>query len=274
MIVYSSTKAGFIKDVESEKIADEILEAFQRVIGHNVAISEFRAFQNSMIPMSYILNDESIPDDAGIAIEYKIPQTSKRVDFIITGETSDNQQSVILIELKQWEKAALSDKDGMVETFLGKGVRETQHPSYQVWSYASLINDYNETVRKEDIQLQPCAYLHNYYPDDVIDNEFYSDYTSGAPVFIRPDELKLREFIKKFIYRGDKKNILYKIDNGKLKPSKNLADSLSSMLDGNNEFIMIDEQYLKLHFKNQKNPPQRTKMFLSLKEVQVLGNLW
>ena len=29
------------------------------------------------------LNDSDIPKDAGVAIEYNIPQTSKRVDFLI-----------------------------------------------------------------------------------------------------------------------------------------------------------------------------------------------
>ena len=242
MIVYSKTKKEFINDVNAHTIADEILEAFQKVIGHNVAVSQFRAFQNSMIPMGYILGDEAIPGDAGIAIEYKIPLTSKRVDFIITGSDGKGTDNVIIIELKQWESAELTEKDGMVATFLGGGKRETQHPSYQAWSYASLINDYNQTVQNESIELRPCAYLHNYYPDDVIENEFYEQYTQKAPVFVRPDELKLREFIKKYIKKGDRNKLLYRIDNGKLKPSKNLADSLANMLKDNKEFVLVDEQ--------------------------------
>lgn len=34
------------------------------------------------------------------------------------------------------------------------------------------------------------------------------------------------------------------IENGKIRPSKSLQDALSSMLQGNQEFIMIDEQKL------------------------------
>ncbi|MCR5279027.1 MAG: hypothetical protein K6E19_06260 [Lachnospiraceae bacterium] len=36
------------------------------------------------------LNDRDIPEDAGIAIEYNIPQTAKRVDFMISGYDSNN----------------------------------------------------------------------------------------------------------------------------------------------------------------------------------------
>src|SRR5699024_11480251 len=52
----------------------------------------------------------------------------------------------------------------------------------------------------------------------------------------------LRDFIKKNIKYGDNKVTLYKIERGKIKPSKSLQDSLSSMLKGNEEFVMIDEQ--------------------------------
>ena len=31
--------------------------------------------------MALVLRDEGIPDQSGVAIEYKIPQTNKRVDF-------------------------------------------------------------------------------------------------------------------------------------------------------------------------------------------------
>jgi hypothetical protein len=35
---------------------------------------------------------------------------------------------------------------------------------------------------------------------------------------------------------------MYRIDHGRIKPSKHLADSMASMLKGNQEFIMIDDQ--------------------------------
>ena len=41
---------------------------------------------------------------------------------------------------------------------------------------------------------------------------------------------------------GDDKEILYLIDHGKIKPSKSLQNAISSMIKGNPEFIMIDEQ--------------------------------
>lgn len=192
--------------------------------------------------MRDVLNDEGIPVDSGVTIEFQIPQTSKRVDFIITGQDENKTDFAILIELKQWsEGVSLSEKDGIVMTsFYG----ETSHPSYQAWSYCALLQGFNETVYEENIQLRPCAYLHNYIPDDVIKNEFYADYIEKAPVFLEGDaeKKKLQTFIKQFVKHGDKTKVMYRINEGKIKPSKSLADSLAKMLKGNQEFIMIDDQ--------------------------------
>jgi hypothetical protein len=107
--------------------------------------------------MHRILADEEIPSDSGVAIEFGVPPTAKRIDFVLTGRSAENRQTAIIIELKQWTEAGLTPKDAIVKTFLGGAEVETQHPSYQAWSYAALLEDYNETVRDRNISLKPCA---------------------------------------------------------------------------------------------------------------------
>lgn len=242
MIIYQSSKDVFLHDVESNYIEKIILECYYNKTGKIVGKSEQDSWKKSMRYMRDVLNDEGIPVDSGVTIEFQIPQTSKRVDFIITGQDENKTDFAILIELKQWsEGVSLSEKDGIVMTsFYG----ETSHPSYQAWSYCALLQGFNETVYEENIQLRPCAYLHNYIPDDVIKNEFYADYIEKAPVFLEGDaeKKKLQAFIKQFVKHGDKTKVMYRINEGKIKPSKSLADSLAKMLKGNQEFIMIDDQ--------------------------------
>lgn len=58
--------------------------------------------------MYKVINTPNIPDTSIIAIEYQIPLTSKRIDFIIS-RTDDNMRSnIVIIELKQWEQVKLS----------------------------------------------------------------------------------------------------------------------------------------------------------------------
>lgn len=65
-----------------------------------------------------------IPNDAGIAIEFTIPSTSKRIDFIISGLDSYGRDSIIIIELKQWNYVEKVDgKNDIVKTYLGRGRR-------------------------------------------------------------------------------------------------------------------------------------------------------
>jgi DUF2075 family protein len=226
----------------SNDIEGIIHSAYKTATGHTTGRSELDSWRNSLQYMERVINDDEIPEDAGVAIEYHIPQSSKRIDFIVTGLDEGQKDSAILVELKQWQEAQLTTKDGVVSTRFRHGEKETSHPSYQAWSYKCLLEDYNQTVQEEDIQLFPCAYLHNYKQDDVITNEFYANYIKQAPVFLQDDALKLREFIKSHVKHGDKNNIMYRIDHGKIKPSKNLADQLSSMLAGNEEFVLIDDQ--------------------------------
>lgn len=242
MIVYSSTKKRFMDDVMSNDIANIVHEAFKKATGHRTSENEVRSWQNSIQYMYQVLNDQAISDGTEIAIEYHIPQSSKRIDFIVAGKNAKRDDAAILIELKQWSEATLTNKDGVVVSYVGRAEREVSHPSYQAWTYACLLEDFNQTVHEEHIQLHPCAYLHNYDQDDVITNDFYKDYIEKAPVFLKPDALKLREFIKQRVKYGTNDPIMYRIDHGKIRPSKNLADQLDSMLQGNQEFLMIDDQ--------------------------------
>jgi DUF2075 family protein len=242
MIVYQQPKGQFLEDVFSNNIENIIHDFFHKKLNRSTQKNEIRSWKESMNYMDRILRDNGIPDDCGVSIEYQIPQTGKRIDFILSGQNNKNQDQVILIELKQWSSAQLTGKDGLVSTRFEKGNAVVSHPSYQAWSYATLLQGFNETVYNENIHLVPCAYLHNYNPDDVILNPFYQDYLDKAPVFLKNDARQLQDFIKSHVKYGDKSDILFRIESGKIKPSKSLADSMVAMLKGKQEFVLIDDQ--------------------------------
>lgn len=264
MIVYNANKTQFLNDVLTNDIEGIVLKNVKQKLNRGVGIAEIKSWAASLVYMDRIMQDQQIPDDCGIAIEYQIPQTGKRIDFIISGQNENNQDSVLLIELKQWSEAKLTNKDSIVETYVGGRIREHTHPSYQAWSYATLLQGFNEVVYTENIQLHPCAYLHNYIDDNVIKNDFYSEYIQKAPVFLKSDAVKLRNFIKSHVKYGDRSNILYRIENGKIRPSKMLADSIGKMIKGNQEFVMIDDQ--KVVYENALALAKQA----SIKNKQVL----
>ena len=247
MIVYSGTKSQFNNDVNLNLISDKILEKLREKHLSGGQESEYQSWQNSLHFMRSAIDDPDIPNDVEVAIEYQIPRTSKRVDFMIAGADAANTNNVVVVELKQWSKAEKVD-DIMrhcVRAYTGGANRIVNHPSYQAYAYATFIKNSSEQVQDERIGINPCAYLHNCSPlartplDDVI----YTPWLEEAPLFDKSQTMQLRNFIKKFIVsKSSTGDLLYKIDNGRIRPSKALQDCLVSLMKGNEEFMLLDDQ--------------------------------
>lgn len=235
MIAYNETFKNFKDHISKNQIVDEVIKR----LGINVGDSERRSIRNSTGEMYKVLNQSYFPDDIRIGIEYKIPITARRIDFIISGSDGEND-NLIIVELKQWDKVCKTDMPNVIKL----GNQEHVHPSWQAYSYAATITHFNEAVQINKINVTPIAFLHNY--KDIysyqINDDIYKEALELAPVFLESDYLKLRTFIDKYIKYPSKKDLLYEIENGKIKPSKMLVDALAKMLSNNQEFFLIDEQ--------------------------------
>jgi DUF2075 family protein len=246
MIVYSATRAEFLRHADTY-IDQVIADAYLRATGRYVAHAEARAWKESLGEMAKILRGADFPDEMGVGVEYTIPQSSKRIDMLLTGQDETGAPRLVVVELKQWSNARVSDLDGIVIANRGGGVeREGPHPCYQAWSYASLLQDFNEAVYEGEVGLEPCAYLHNYRRDGVIDDPRYDGWMAKAPLFLHgvDEQERLRAFIRRHIRSGDRGELLYRIEHGRIRPSKPLADAVAGMLKGQPEFVLVDEQKL------------------------------
>ncbi|MDD4642363.1 MAG: DUF2075 domain-containing protein [Erysipelotrichaceae bacterium] len=238
MIAYNESLSTFYSPVNKNIIADKVLEK----LNINVGTSERRAFQNSLPAIATALRNEKICEDAQIGIEFKVPLTNKRVDFIIAGSDETDRDHIIIVELKQWDKVEHTD---MARIVCVEG-REHVHPSWQSYTYSSTISSFNEYVELNGVEITPCTFLHNYerrYRDELC-NDIYKEAITLAKPFITDEYADLAKFVFKYIKKGSKKNLLYEIDNGRIKPSKMLVDSLASMLNGNKEYELIDQQII------------------------------
>ena len=245
VIVYQSTRQRFLEDNDRHAIEELIASEYLRKTGRYAPDGEYRAWQQSLMQMAEVLADDEMPASMGVGVEVGIPQTAKRIDFVLSGTTDNGDARVIIVELKQWSNSRVSDKDGLI--YANRGGRaevEGAHPCYQAWSYAALLEGFNEAVHREGIELSPCAYLHNYHRDGIIDAPRYAPYIEKAPLFLRgsSERSRLREFIKRHVHKGDDAQALYRIENGRIRPSEMLADSLAGMLKGNREFVLVDDQ--------------------------------
>ena len=243
MIAYLATKGQFLSDAVG--IEDVIRDAVIRELGLNIKkdSAEYNSWRNSLgNAMFHVLNTPLIPDDAGVAIEYRLKGRRQRIDVMISGFNPSGTRSVAVVELKQWSTILESSLPEHVVTWMGHREQALPHPSYQAWSYARLLADFYEVVSSEPIAMSPCAYVHNCDDDAVLRAVEMTDITSRAPVFIKGEHLELQEFIIDVVSQGDSGEGLRKIDESAILPSKQLVQSLNSMLEGHEEFVLIDEQ--------------------------------
>lgn len=247
MIIYHSTRRGFLEDCEQHAIEELIDRQFVQRTGRYASQGEHRAWQHSLTRMADVLRNDALPADMGVGIEFGIPQTAKRIDFLLSGADDAGQPALIIVELKQWSSSRISEKDGIIIAQRGgRAEREGAHPCYQAWSYASLLENFNEAIHEHCVGMMPCAYLHNYQRDGVIDAPRYAPWIQRAPLFLRGhgELARLQSFIQHHVRTGDRGELLFKIEQGRIRPSKMLADSLAGMLRGNAEFVLVDDQKL------------------------------
>ena len=245
MIIYNDTLGKFRENVTLNRMPDILLYNLRKKGLAGGSPSEVNSWNNSLQFMKNALDDNYFSSDCQVAIEYNIPQTSKRVDFMLMGNNGV-RDNVVIVELKQWAK--VEKVDATCKHLVKSDLRSQEpvpHPSYQAFSYKCLILDYCDDQSVNNQTLIPCTYLHNlgetYRP--IIEDSIYNEWTEEAPAFLQQDVLKLREFIKQYVHlKASDNSLLYKIEEGRLRPTKSLQDALDSMLCGNEEFHMIDEQ--------------------------------
>lgn len=243
MIVFSCIKKEFVQYVDKHIISNKVYQAYKDTFNKKTKLSQIKSWANSLPFLKDIM--EVLPDDTGITIEYGIPLTSKRVDVIISGYNITKEPVVVLLEFKQWEYVEIvKNEDAMVRTRIGKSFKNVLHPSYQVLSYANLINNYNLAVEKQDIQVIPLVYLHNYdlKIDGPILDKKYKPYYSKALIFGKNDKDELKYILENNICYGDNLKVINSLDNSGIKPTKKLTNVIHNMIKAKSEFTLLDEQ--------------------------------
>ena len=241
MIAYLATKEQFLLDahVIEDKVRDAVRENLRIGVGPNELNSWRNSLGNAMV---HVMNSPKIPNDVGVAIEYQINKHKNRIDFIVSGKNVHGLESVVIIELKQWTDIEFSYLPEHVKTFVGKKERDVLHPAYQARSYASLLEMYNQYVYETPVEISSCAYLHNALESNVINDSRYEEALRSTPVFIHGEKDKVVDLISSNISGGDGLDLLRRVDASPTRPSLQLADAISKMLQGKEAFVLIDNQ--------------------------------
>ncbi|MCM3654304.1 hypothetical protein [Metabacillus litoralis] len=205
MIIYNETTSDFLNHIYENKIGYVLKENVLTKMNKVVSISELNSWERSLPQMAKVIRDADLKNDTHVLLEYKLPSSEKRIDFLVAGEDEKGNKNAVIIELKQWQKAKVSEGDGIVRTFLGGRERETVHPAYQASSYKRYLLNFNESLYNDSsIQLHSCAYLHNYIKvkDDPLLDKRYRTYVEDSPLYFQFSDRELAQNLRQKVAKG------------------------------------------------------------------------
>jgi DUF2075 family protein len=241
MIIYQNTKAGFIEDVDNNVLQPSLENAFKAKTGsipadRSVWASEYAQF-------SGVLRKAEVADDIQVAIEYHVSSIGRnRIDVLLAGSDGKNDNGLI-IELKAWDKADSTEIENMVFAPVGGG-KIKQHPSLQARQYKGMIMRFNQDILEKGVQMHPSAYLFNLRrrTPEPLEDKRYESLLAESRLFLADDVSMLRHYFEELIPKKATNDVLFLLDQGRWRPADELISRVESMLEGNEEFQLIDEQ--------------------------------
>lgn len=243
MQLYAGTTRDFIHAATHNAIAQRLQEAFLAHFRYRPGEAEVRSWQNSLRALSGVIERGRLEHN-GILLEYQLPLSSLRLDALLTGGDGERQRAVI-VELKQWDRSATGSANDLLRTWVGGDHRDVLHPSVQVNQYRRYLADSSEAFQGEQrIQLDACAYLHNYTPssDDALFAEGSEAARQLAPVFAGGDATRLADHLSQRLGDGDDGTVLERVTGSRFRPAKKLLEHVSRVIADEPSFVLLDDQ--------------------------------
>jgi len=243
--LYSGSSEQFIEDTTQNQIADKLSLSFFDHFRYRPSDSEVRSWQNSLKDMALLLGTSGLTDH-GVILEYQLPQTSKRLDFLVCGKDDVNRDNAVIVELKQWERCDQAEGENEVTTFVGGAMREVLHPSAQANQYRMYLQD-NHTAFYDGfdpVALSSCSYLHNYRyvaSDPLLDPRF-RDLLGVCPLFSKDEVTRIKDFLVRRLSAGEGLEVLKRVEESRYRPSRKLMEHVGNVIKGRSEYVLLDDQ--------------------------------
>jgi hypothetical protein len=243
MQLYSGSSLDFCGDATRSEIAGKLEAAFFEANRYRPRNEEVTSWRNSLLFMAMCLQEARLHEH-GIALEYQLPLSAKRLDCIVTGRDSAGQPSAAIIELKQWEDVAESDSEDCVTTWIGGRLRDVLHPSRQVGQYEEYLRDVHSVFASGVVKLSSCAYLHNmrHSATNEIFHPRHDALRASFPVFTADHLSDFVGFLKDRLGGGEGRSVLDTVLLSKYGQSKKLLDHTANVVKDQASYVLLDNQ--------------------------------
>ena len=231
--------AGVRAQIAANTLVTTLSEQHVFEYGYHASHAEVRSWERSLSVLVGDLEDAGL-QDAEMLIEYRLPLTSKRADVVLCGvHPRTGEPSYVVIELKQWTKAAMLD--GADDVVLLDGDTERLHPVEQVSRYCSHIADFIASLEGSTEQLAGVAYLHNATDDGIRTLWNYPETATGR-LFTGQRRGEFVEFLKSKIAAASGADAADQLLSSAVRPSKQLMALAADEVQRREQFVLLDEQ--------------------------------
>lgn len=233
----------FCLGVKSNKLFAALESAYRSVMGRSVGRAERDSWNGSLPRLSGLLELCELPDTVLVGLEVQIPYYSERIDAVLYGRNASNQDSLVLLELKQWSDVEPST-DGRLVIMMRNGPVHVVHPSLQVEGYRRhLLNFVRAFHNEPSVQITGCVYAHNYpYRAGPLFDVIHAETMSSAPVFCAGDVELIADFLKSRVGGGNGTSVADRILRQGFAPSRLLIDRAAELIRRQDVFTMLDDQ--------------------------------
>lgn len=246
MILYEDTIERFQKDVMQNAIADRAAERYRTYYNRSPGDSEYRSWQYSLAILNNSFQYAQLKDNH-IIVEYELPYASLRIDVLLFGRDTEDQDNVVILELKQWsnENVILAESEGNLIVNYGYFKGEMPHPSLQVQGYYFHLRDFIKIFSEKDApRLSASVYAHNYSKKgaSILLSDNFKAIVKEFPVFAKEDSIELARYLQARLRGGGGQLLYERFARSPIGPSKKLLDHTFEMINKQQIFNLVDDQ--------------------------------
>lgn len=239
MPLFRDSVVGARAQIAANTLVPTLSEQFVFAHGYRPSPAEQRSWERSLSVLTSDLHDAGL-DQVELLLEYQLPLTSRRVDALLCGvHPVTGDTSYVVVELKQWSRAA--PVDGTDDVVLDDGRGRRLHPAAQVRGYCDYIADFNAALGGSTDRLSGVAYLHN-ADDDSIAGLWDYPHRRTSRMFTGQRRGEFLGFLSSVLAPKAGAEAADDLLNAAIRPSKQLLDLAAEEIQHREQFVLIDQQ--------------------------------
>jgi hypothetical protein len=243
--LFRQSGAGFVMLTLEQQFALRIAEQMHFHTGRRAAPAEVRSWERSLPVLAQDLEQAGL-SKVEVLVEHHLPLTSKRADVVLAGRhPRTGGPSYVVVELKQWSRAAAWDEDRELVLIDGYPNAPRLHPVAQVRGYCEYLADFAKFLDGQPDAVAGAAYLHNAMAEaDVRDLYDYPQDSKGH-LFTGARRGEFIEFLRDRL-DPDVPGSPYadQLINSAVAPSKQLLAVAAEEVQRREQFVLVAEQKL------------------------------